>query len=168
MAVKLAGQEVLLNHLRLEELGWQVISIVPQASLTAPMAQIGGAGLALLVACFGAIGAVAVFYSRQVVAPIRAISEGFRTSSRTGWIRSSRCRAADPGRDREMVSWFNAFLENLHARRRSEEELRQAKEAAEQANRAKSEFLANMSHEIRTPMNAILGMTQLAAGHRGS
>src|SRR5207244_10782286 len=37
-----------------------------------------------------------------------------------------------------------------------------AKEAAEEANRAKSEFLANMSHEIRTPMNGIIGMTELA------
>lgn len=37
----------------------------------------------------------------------------------------------------------------------------QAKEAAEQANKAKSEFLANMSHEIRTPMNGVLGMTEL-------
>jgi len=64
------------------------------------------------------------------------------------------------------ISSLIAIKEDTTERKRAEQELREAKEAAEAASRAKSSFLANVSHEIRTPLNGVMGMTELCLATR--
>jgi signal transduction histidine kinase/DNA-binding response OmpR family regulator len=90
----------------------------------------------------------------------RLIWEGSRGRAEVE-VAADRIELAVQERTRELAE-ANARLEaNIEVRRRTEQELKAAKESADAASQAKSEFLANMSHEIRTPMNGVMGMTSL-------
>lgn len=66
-----------------------------------------------------------------------------------------------PINEKNALVGYAMTLFDITPRKRAEESLRLAKEAADQANQAKSVFLANMSHELRTPLNGILGYAQI-------
>jgi PAS domain S-box-containing protein len=109
-------------------------------------------------------------YARVVKEAFGAIGQGmsyaveYRIIHRDGsihWVWGSGTAITDAD---GKLEWIDGMLLDISERRSMEEDLRDAKNRAEQAAAAKGAFLANMSHEIRTPMNAIIGFTELLLG----
>ncbi len=71
------------------------------------------------------------------------------------------CNGRPVFKEQGQLKGYRAIAREITGRKRTEHELIEAKEKAEQANLAKNRFLAKMSHEIRNPMNVIMGSSEI-------
>ncbi|MES9858017.1 MAG: ATP-binding protein [Sedimenticola sp.] len=105
---------------------------------------------------------------RQITESDEPYSLEFRMRCKDGsykWI-LNRGQVVDRNALGEAIRLVGVHVD-IDSFKKLEKDLRQAKAAADAANRAKSLFLANMSHELRTPLNAVLGFSQIMQSEVG-
>ncbi|EKD36121.1 MAG: sensor histidine kinase, partial [uncultured bacterium] len=100
---------------------------------------------------------IAVWMASTLTGKITAIISGIKLFQSGRF--QSRLKVASSDELGQLAGAFNEMADYIQE---SMDKISEARDRAEESDKAKSLFLANMSHEIRTPMNAIIGMSRLA------
>ncbi len=155
-------------------LGWQVVVAQPESQADTQAAGLRGVAISTLGIGGGVLLMGGLLLMRRLTRPVHrvtSVAEKIAAGDLSARVPSMRIEELEV-----LGTSFNSMADRLTGlittvREQNEElgervaertaELAEARDLAQQANRAKGDFLANMSHEIRTPMNGILGMSEL-------
>ncbi|RED49190.1 ATP-binding protein [Aestuariispira insulae] len=120
---EIAGEEFLANMTNLRSNNWRIAYFVPVATLNKSARNIGTITLGLLGMCLLIITAAALRYSRQVVRPIRQVTNAFEAFEKGTLDPAARLEPEGEDEIAELVRWHNAFLRVSEQQQRAQAEL---------------------------------------------
>ncbi len=120
--------EMFVTYARSAKSNWYVVSLVPTKIFSEKTAPIQATIYSLLVISFCFVGAAAILVSRNIVNPIRIITDQFRSFQKGTLDYKTRLVSNWGDEIGELVLWFNAFVESLAARQESEKRLSESEE----------------------------------------
>lgn len=111
---------MLITYKTSELTGWKIFSLVSLSTFNAQASAIGGTLFLVLFVSFVVVGLVALVYSRNLVQPIREITERFKQLGTVPADQQQRMIAHTSDEIGELVRWFNEFLDSLVAKQKTE------------------------------------------------
>lgn len=154
-----------VSVIHMPDIGWKVVVAMPARYTSDVVAEIteGMMGLLFILLAIAAL-LYLLFFNSVFLLPVNKLTQQIRSLvSREDYVTMLNIKGSDELA--QLASWFNIrtsqLAEAFTSLKYRNNELSEAREIAEQANRSKNIFLASMSHDIRTPMNAIIGLSDV-------
>jgi len=118
------GNDMLVTYTHSENSGWTVASFIPINNLTAQTAPIAASTVLVLLISFAGVFVLGWHYTRNLVNPIRKITQTFEAYEQGTLIPGMRLTHASQDEVGELVHWFNDFLNSQDEKHKAEEDLR--------------------------------------------